>query len=800
MHSNPEALNRKFPAPQRTTGTCNNGAPTPSPANCFPTSSDVPTHAYVIEKRRAFAYDIEWLRTVKSNLGVICKASGRDVETTLTNLELELGLSVDIIRAMLRESVDNDAVDEAIRNLEELVEDSDDIMPDPDSECAASLRWCKIRQEYVAQVELLRSLSVFSRMKARYSGLSNFQDNRELVQSAVSSARMCASYRPKEVDAILTARAADRISLAVNLLLSVFSCFVSRWIFPRKPNENVENMFRVHDSGPIDKFSLPSFVNIRPDIPLKKDLEESLIAVTNVETWGADESALFADAWDLRRVVDVAAWNIQNGKIRALLRKMFPSLPEKPQRHFWCSKEGARATGQVAFLSAIGKWNPSDSQVRFWRTALYKYGRDDAQNGEHFVAQRHYFAESLLREGHFARAVREIRGFVTGSSDRVQQQRVVFGILGLQYAEIADHHGLDRVYEALHYLTTYKKLGNGQTGTLPAGNLDSVVLVGIEGDIASCGVTDEVVTETLNRFEQQRPARSVPSPARTLVETPRPSPPTRSQHVARSTPRRYTGSPWSKQPARFTPKSPLLQQSLRAKSPASPNTPVPSIEQREGKENVRVETTAQNQTPNTPSRRLLRHLKEIERLKLHEDPGFSPSIVPRPAPPEPQPQPDFGRSISSSDGEISFTGTPDVNSTHPPNSFVPSQQRDIPKRAPQDVVHDVEEIGLPGGSNFFGTPISVGTKRLTPKRDPKEVGFDKGSLSVLRKRGLVKHGAGAWSGDNDDEHTEDKSEQRVGIEEELASMKKMYPSRVARHMDALSQLEALKSWEGLDES
>ncbi|KAJ1557446.1 hypothetical protein HK096_007243, partial [Nowakowskiella sp. JEL0078] len=209
-------------------------------------------------------------------------------------------------------------------------------------------------------------------------------------------------------------------------------------------------------------FTLPSIENFRLEDHSQHPqfLKESLYWI--LQRGGmhkVDEIALLSDPWDLKKVVLISAWHIQNGTMRQWLRKIFPRLPERPP-----------------MPSGLGV------DVKIY-------------------PQKLYFAKNALSDSDFEKCLKEIRGLrrkpqQIGTNDF---QLAMFSSVGCILAEMVEKFRLDRTDEASYYLHLVQpKNWNGDSENsfvLSSANEEDHVLLEcfvIESDF---GITEEKISD-----------------------------------------------------------------------------------------------------------------------------------------------------------------------------------------------------------------------------------------------------------------------------------------------------------------
>ncbi|KAJ3409578.1 hypothetical protein HDV05_004395 [Chytridiales sp. JEL 0842] len=204
---------------------------------------------------------------------------------------------------------------------------------------------------------------------------------------------------------------------------------------------------------------------------IPKDLTDIIKWMQSDELVAIDGSWFQSEPWNLERIVAIASWYVNNGKLRDWLRIVFSRLPEKPPKYptavqkdppripsltiadmeaflimlitnrsiSLLLQKNAKSAGQILYLTELREWQPTSFQQRFWIHSLVHFSQ---------LSTISSFLHKALPESEFRRAIHEIRGSVRTSN----HHRFIFGRIGLVFADMCVQFKCNYRIEALHYL------------------------------------------------------------------------------------------------------------------------------------------------------------------------------------------------------------------------------------------------------------------------------------------------------------------------------------------------------------
>ncbi|KAJ3049732.1 hypothetical protein HK097_009304 [Rhizophlyctis rosea] len=709
---------------------------------------------YAVDKRPVFSRDLVWLKGIKERFPELKKACcGRNdnIDLRLDFLTFELTVESDIAYTLLNES---ENFESAVTEFMQAVDDSDALLP-IESDQPAAHQWVQIRQEFVAYGQTYKGLMKLRKLRSIWRDRGDINRQVEMIHTIFQHLLVSLSYQPKTESPNLRERETHRVGLTAHILLQFLACFEPKWLLSPYRLPSGDAVARPSDVKASESFSLPSFADIHlPDVGNakkggeKNGYKQVKALVDSLKTskdglWQADERSLVDDAWDLDRVVTIAAWHLESGNLRAALRRVFKNLPEKTelrtprmrrkpmptvadmeafllilliQRHVSCTMgNNAHTLGEVLYLSALGMWKPTAMQVAFWRKAVSMYGKD---------ARASYYEKELLTDAKFHHAIREVRGDVRfprsvlndgNNAVRDQQRRTLFGMVGLEYDKMFTRTGLDCVNEAQTYLSVCKGWEEGRTDDWEGQDkTESVVFVDSDVDVRSFGFDDEKLEAAHARMTQVLAERVASLPPR--IDTPKKvsGTPARLFTPKKDSPGLKFGRPspgrkWSDRggvsplSSAATPGRPVKVYEERPPPGFTPSPAPPGFTPSPPKSSTPQPTEEKTKKVAFLTPRQQRQLNALQKIPYDSN-AFTPSIIPR----GPAPQPSIG-----TPGTFSFNQSIMTEATPAPTGPLSSV------------------------NNGGGAP-ALAPMHFTPQRAPGELDFSTPDIRELGRRGIVK--------------------------------------------------------------
>ncbi|GET04349.1 hypothetical protein GLOIN_2v1058196 [Rhizophagus clarus] len=201
-------------------------------------------------------------------------------------------------------------------------------------------KWTRFQQEYLSRS--LRHDGYFQLYLAtsdliQFQNASVIQKNQDHLNVAYLKFKSCLNFRrenfrdPARPISHFIYLMCQRISDVSHQLLVLLQCFDYSWL---NKNEEADNIFRLYSENDDDitqNFVLPGhkkFLKVLCKEVGKENLtESSTLKWLSKKALQVDKIA-FCVPYDLDRFLMVAAWYIENGEIRDLLRHIFPNLQD----------------------------------------------------------------------------------------------------------------------------------------------------------------------------------------------------------------------------------------------------------------------------------------------------------------------------------------------------------------------------------------------------------------------------------------------------------------------------------------
>ncbi|KAI8924315.1 hypothetical protein BC831DRAFT_466018 [Entophlyctis helioformis] len=406
---------------------------------------------------RTMRESIDWLRAAVTALDRAVEpactlTAGHTITRSLSRLSLQLEVHFRLAWRLLQTRKDGDTIHEAIHSYAQAIEESDAILPALATLDTQQL-WIQTRMEHYTRLQFLKGSLM-------------------ICQDGMASAlRLLA------------------ISLSGPVWLPDTPLF-----FPRRLVDAVYSIVSLaaHDASPRQSSVQPTMA-IQLGLPTIR-LDERLVQLSRNTAYIAPntqlswllndfdrltETAIQSHPWDLGQFLVYASWQLYDGRLRGWLRKLFPLMPERSslqspnkleQPRF--TKTFASVADMEAFIilllvarqmlacrlanetastlsamqaSVQAVYQPPAIATAFWHRMLDEYGQKKPE--------ARCYASAMLGDSATFDVVAELRGN-TGLSDVFL--RLVYGSIGVCFAEMETRSGLDRASDAQFYLGLFE--------------------------------------------------------------------------------------------------------------------------------------------------------------------------------------------------------------------------------------------------------------------------------------------------------------------------------------------------------
>ena len=322
--------------------------------------------------------------------------------------------------------------------------------------------WNSVRMEYLARFHYYMSVWLLKKLKLPLQADSVAKQQ---ISQIVSNLHLALSHPVQSV--LDNGDSFMRVALSRNAMLSVLACYNIDWIQNKDVNPMRSGYLTADDDVKSLKFSMHTMDKlVVPSDFISKEILELELA----------DRIVMVDPWNLSQFLWLQMFQISNGGMRVLLRKLFPKIPEYPpysqlnsasEFALTCgdietflielslakhaniiSKYRATSNGQVLLLSHPAIWQPTELQKSFWTSCLALYGSPS-------LPQHSRFVDSVLPKQQLIQYLSEIRGTPLNPTCRM---RDFYFMMAYVFYDLTSRHQIDRSVECAQFIRAYKKL------------------------------------------------------------------------------------------------------------------------------------------------------------------------------------------------------------------------------------------------------------------------------------------------------------------------------------------------------